>query len=180
MTTAANCTIRGYTIAALIASLAMAVTGVSSGTPLPSSNRTGSTPGYAAYESTLVFSAGNTNRRHKSCKWCAWSGGGIARARPTFVATATPALFEFATLTTVPSSASPIDEPADVSKVLATNIAFVGDRKVTPVRFVGAVISRLESGMNWRSNSFSIAGSRVWSKIIKFSSTGVNVRLPLN
>jgi hypothetical protein len=41
-------------------------------------------------------------------------------------------------------------------------------------------ISALETSMKWRSNSFSIAGSRVWSKLIKFSSCGINVRLPLN
>jgi hypothetical protein len=41
-------------------------------------------------------------------------------------------------------------------------------------------ISALETSMKWRSNSFSIAGSRVWSKVIKFTSAGINVRLPLN
>ena len=60
------------------------------------------------------------------------------------------------------------------------DIAFVGDRDVAPVRSVGAVISRLETGMKWRANSFSIAGSRVWSKIIKFTSNGINLRVPLN
>ncbi len=91
-----------------------------------------------------------------------------------------PASFEFATLTAAPSGSDSSDSPADVSEILATNIVFLSDRNVTPVRFVGAVISRLETGMNWRSNAFSIAGSRIWSKVIKFSSTGVNVRLPLN
>jgi hypothetical protein len=41
-------------------------------------------------------------------------------------------------------------------------------------------ISALETSMKWRSNSFSIAGPRVWSIVIKFSSGGINVRLPLN
>jgi hypothetical protein len=40
-------------------------------------------------------------------------------------------------------------------------------------------LSMFETPMKWRS-SFSIAGSRVWSKVIKFSSNGINVRLPLN
>ena len=173
--------LRGYCIAALIGALGLAVSGVSSGTAIPSDGRTvgtglvyknGSTAGYAAYVS---------HQRRQGCKWCASSGGG-ARARPISLATSSPAFFEFASLTTSPSSSSPgsIDSPADVDKILATDIAFVSDRNVTPVRFVGGVISRLESSMNWRSNAFSIAGSRVWSKIIKFSSTGVNVRLPLN
>ena len=41
-------------------------------------------------------------------------------------------------------------------------------------------IFALETSLKWRSNSFSIAGSRVWSKVIKFSSSGINVRVPLN
>jgi hypothetical protein len=41
-------------------------------------------------------------------------------------------------------------------------------------------ISALETSMKWRSNSFSIAGSRAWSKLIVFTSTSVNVRLPIN
>jgi hypothetical protein len=40
-------------------------------------------------------------------------------------------------------------------------------------------LSKFETPIEWRS-SFSIAGSRVWSKVIKFSSNGINVRLPLN
>jgi hypothetical protein len=40
-------------------------------------------------------------------------------------------------------------------------------------------ISMFETPIKWRS-SFSIAGSRVWSKVVKFSSNGINVRLPLN
>jgi hypothetical protein len=168
-----NWDILGYCIAALTASLAMAVSGVSSAAPIPSSTRAvASTTGYTAYVSTLPFVSG--------CKWCAWSDGGGARARPTSVARTFPALFELATLTPAPSSSKPSDSPTEVSKILAADIAFVGDKNVTPVRFVGAAISRLATGMNWRSNAFSIAGSRVWSKIIRFSSTGINVRLPLN
>jgi hypothetical protein len=173
-----NSGVRGYSIAALIASIAMGVTSMSSGNPIPWNGRTvgtglvyktGSTAGYAAYVS---------RQRNKGCRWCAWRGA--SRARPISLATTFPALFEFTALTTAPSSSDSIDSPADVAEILATDIAFVSDRNVTPVRFVGSVISRLETGMNWRSNAFSIAGSRAWSKIIKFSSTGVNVRLPLN
>jgi hypothetical protein len=40
-------------------------------------------------------------------------------------------------------------------------------------------VARFETPIQWQS-SFSIAGSRVWSKFIKFSRTGINVRLPLN
>lgn len=38
----------------------------------------------------------------------------------------------------------------------------------------------LETSMKWRSNSFSVAGSRNWSKLIVFTSTSINVRLPIN
>jgi hypothetical protein len=41
-------------------------------------------------------------------------------------------------------------------------------------------ISALETSMKWRSNSLNIAGSREWSKLIVFTSTSINVRLPLN
>jgi hypothetical protein len=40
-------------------------------------------------------------------------------------------------------------------------------------------ISRFETPIKWQS-SFSIAGSRVWSKFIHASRSGLNVRLPLN
>ena len=38
----------------------------------------------------------------------------------------------------------------------------------------------LETSMKWRSNSFSVAGSRNWSKLIVCTSTSINVRLPIN
>jgi hypothetical protein len=40
-------------------------------------------------------------------------------------------------------------------------------------------ISRFEPSIKWGS-SFSIAGSRVWSKVFEFSGSGINIRLPLN
>ena len=190
--------IRSHFIAALTASLAMGVTGVAgatagaaaAGAPVPSANqtldlahnaRTGGTAGYAAYVASVRFSAGRAHQRNKGCNWCAVSGEARrARALPASAIMTVPTSFEFTTLTAAPAESNAIDSPADVSEILATDIAFVSDRNVTPVRFVGRVISRLETGMNWRSNAFSIAGSRVWSKVIKFSSTGVNVRLPLN
>jgi len=190
--------ISSHFIAALIASLALGVTGVAgatagaaaAGAPVASAKqtldlahnaRTGGAAGYAAYVSSVRFSAARAHQRDKGCNWCSGSGGAHrARALPASVAMTVPTNFEFATLTAAPSESIAIDSPAEVSEILATDIAFVSDRNVTPVRFVGRVISRLETGMNWRSNAFSIAGSRVWSKVIKFSSTGVNVRLPLN
>lgn len=41
-------------------------------------------------------------------------------------------------------------------------------------------ISAFETSMKWRSNSISIAGSRVWSRLIVFTSTSINVRVPIN
>jgi hypothetical protein len=43
-----------------------------------------------------------------------------------------------------------------------------------------SVMSALATSMKWRSNSFSIAGSRAWSKLIVLTSTSINVRLPIN
>jgi hypothetical protein len=191
--------IRSHSIAALIASLAMGVTGVAgataggttaTATPIASATYTldlahngknGRAQGYAAYVSSVRFSADKAHQRNKGCNWCALSAGAHrARALPTSATMTVPASFEFTTLTAAPSGSNAIDSPADVSEILATDVAFESDRNVTPVRFVGRVISRLETGMNWRSNAFSIAGSRVWSKIIKFTSTGVNVQVPLN
>jgi hypothetical protein len=40
-------------------------------------------------------------------------------------------------------------------------------------------VSRFGTAIKWRS-SFSIAGSRVWSRVIDFSNNGIRVRLPLN
>lgn len=56
-----------------------------------------------------------------------------------------------------PASPIPRDEPS-----LATN--------VTP---------RFQTRITWQSG-FNLAGSRVWTKVIKFSSNGINIRLPLN
>jgi len=41
-------------------------------------------------------------------------------------------------------------------------------------------ISALETSMILRSSSRNIAGSRTWSKLIVFTSTSINVRLPIN
>jgi hypothetical protein len=49
-----------------------------------------------------------------------------------------------------------------------------------PVPAVSQTVSALETSMKWRSNSFSVAGSRVWSKLFVFTSTSINVRLPIN
>jgi hypothetical protein len=40
-------------------------------------------------------------------------------------------------------------------------------------------IPRFQTPITWQSG-FSIAGSRAWTKVIKFSSNGINIRLPLN
>jgi hypothetical protein len=39
--------------------------------------------------------------------------------------------------------------------------------------------SIFQTRITWQSG-FSLAGSRVWTKVIKFSSNGINIRLPLN
>jgi len=38
---------------------------------------------------------------------------------------------------------------------------------------------RFQTPITWQSG-FIIAGSRAWTKVIKFSSNGINIRLPLN
>lgn len=40
--------------------------------------------------------------------------------------------------------------------------------------------SPLETSTKWSSNSRNIAGSRTWSKLIVFTSTSINLRVPLN
>ena len=120
--------------------------------------KNGNAAGYSANLSPLLFSVGNVHQRNKDCKWCAWRGSGFA---------ATSSLVRG----TVPTTASGF---------LVTDIAFVSTRNVSPLWIVGPSISGLETGMKWRSSSFSIAGSRVWSKVIKFTSTGVALRVPLN
>jgi len=41
-------------------------------------------------------------------------------------------------------------------------------------------LSALATAMKLRSGSWNIAGSRDWSKLIVFTSTSINVRLPIN
>lgn len=176
--------IRGYFSAALIASLAMAVTGVSGATALDAA---------ASGRPIASFSqGGNIHAWNKGCKGCAWSDGapgvrsdnarGAALARPTLTAMTVPASFEFGSLGAAASSLNSTAASTDVLGILATDIVPVSANSATspPVQFAGTVTTSLRSRTTWRSNSFSIAGSRIWSKIIKFSSTGVNVRLPLN
>jgi hypothetical protein len=187
-------------MAALIVTVAMGITGVSgatalslaaSGTPIPSTSRAvGNTAAYPDFLSRMAFFAGKFQQRNMGCSWCTWSGNafggrshqsrGSAARRPTSAALVVPAFFEFAPLTTAPSTQNSIAASTDVAEMPAMNIAFVSDKNPSPAEFAGTVVATLETGTSWRSNSFSIAGSRIWSKIIKFSSHGINVRVPLN
>jgi hypothetical protein len=174
----------GYSGATLIASLAMAITGVSGATAV----------GAAAIVRPMSFfsPAGNTHACNKGYEWCAWSGSTLglrshpvraaASARPNSVAMMMPASFKFASLTALAPSSSSTAASTDVLGVLATDLAPVStsSARLPPVEFAGTVTTSLENRTTWRSNVFSIAGSRIWSKVIKFSSTGVNVRVPLN
>ena len=152
--------------------------------------KNGSTAGYSANVSLRLFSAGKVRQQNKGCKWCGSSGDawgatnnlarGGAPARPTTPVMTASMCSATATLKTAPSSSNSIAAPTNTSGIPVANIAFVSANNVIPVRIVGTGISGLETGMKWRSSSFSIAGSRVWSKLIIFGSNGINVRLPLN
>jgi hypothetical protein len=182
--TTTNRGIVGYSGAALIASLAMAITGVSGATAVGAAA--------IARPISLFSQAGNTHTCNKGYKWCAWSGSALglrshqiratASARPNSVAKMMPASFNFANLTAVAPSSSSTTASTDVLGVLATDLPPVSTTSASlpPVEFAGIVTTSLETRTTWRSNAFSIAGSRIWSKVIKFSSTGVNVRVPLN
>jgi hypothetical protein len=150
----------------------------------------GNTAGDAAHVSPLLFSAGTGRQRNKGCKWCAWKGSGFgatnsltrgtASAHSTGPAVMVSTSFAPAPLKTGPSRAIATGGPADGSGSLVAAAASVSTNHVSPVRNVGTGISGLATGMRWRSNSFSIAGSRIWSKVIKFTDTGVALRVPLN
>jgi hypothetical protein len=179
-----NRSIRHCSNAVLIASLAMAVTGVSGATAIGGAASSGPIP--------LFSQPGNTHPWNKGCNWCALSGSALgvrshrgrraASAHPTSVAMLIPTSFEFASLRAAASSPNSTAASTDVLGILATDIAPVSatSPSLPPVEFAGTVTTSLQNRTTWRSNAFSIAGSRIWSKIIKFSSTGVNVRLPLN
>ncbi len=75
--------------------------------------------------------------------------------------------------------------------VLAFTLALAGTRVAgaaavsplaadTPIPEATQTVSALEASMKWRSNSVNVAGSRNWSKLIVFTSTSINVRLPIN
>jgi hypothetical protein len=75
--------------------------------------------------------------------------------------------------------------------VLAFTLALAGTRVAsaaavsplaagTPIPVATQTVSALEASMKWRSNSINVAGSRNWSKLIVFTSTSINVRLPIN
>jgi hypothetical protein len=182
--TRTNRGIVGYSIAAVIASLAMAITGVSGATAVGAAAIARPMPSFSQ--------AGNTHACDKGYQWCAWSGSALgvrshqiraaASVRPNSVAIMMPTSFEFASLTAVAPSSSSTAASTDVLGVLARDLVPVSTTSASlpPVEFAGAVTTSLETRTTWRSNAFSIAGSRIWSKVIKFSSTGVNVRLPLN
>jgi hypothetical protein len=186
MRTERNWQIRGRFLAAV--TVAMAVTGVAGATTTSAS--ASGTKFLAANVSTPHFSGGKTLQRNKACKWCAWTGSAFgttntlaragAPARRTLPARIALASFTLPSPTTAQVSSDSIVDTTDVSGIPAADITGVSTNDVGPVRFVGTGISALETGMKWRSSSFSIAGSRVWSKIIKFSTTGINIRLPLN
>jgi hypothetical protein len=180
--------IRRRSLTGLTFSLAMAFTGVAGATAV--SAPASGTKFVSANVTTLHFSGGKTPQRNKACKWCAWTGSAfgttntLARAGAPAQRTLPPRIastsFTLPSPTTPSLSSDSIADSTDVSGIPAADIAIVSTNNVGPVRFVGTGISALESGMKWRSSSFNIAGSRVWSTIIKFSSTGINIRLPLN
>jgi len=132
----------------------------------------GNVPEYSASLYRLHLSGGGLHRRNKVCRGCAWRGNNMATAVALSSRPATADLTSFTML-----SDSPVDTlivpRSDVSDVLVAE-------KVDALRLAGTGIAGLEGALIWRANSFSIAGSRVWSKIIKFSSSGINVRVPLN
>jgi hypothetical protein len=153
-------------------------------------SKDGNTAGYAAHVSPLLFSAGAARQRNKGCKWCAWRGSGFgatnsltrgtASARSTRRAAMVSTSFVPTPSRTGPSSANASDAQDDVSAILVADAASASTNNVGAVRNAGTGISALATGMRWRSNSFSIAGSRIWSKVIKFTDTGVALRVPLN
>jgi hypothetical protein len=170
--------------AALIASLAMAVTGVSGATAVGAAA--------SGRPIALLSQSDSTDPWNNGCNWCACSGSalgvsrhrtrGAASARPTSAAMIIPTSFEFDSLGAAASSLNSTAASTDVLGILAADIVPVSTISPgsIPVEFAGTVTTSLETRTTWRSNSFSIAGSRIWSKIVKFSSTGINVRLPLN
>jgi hypothetical protein len=195
------------TMAASTVAGATALSAPAASTPIPSTNqmmgagyttwsrsggvyKDGNTAGYAAQVSPLLFSAGTGRQRNKGCKWCAWRGSGFgatnslarggAPTRSTRPAVMVLTSFAPAPSKTGPSSAVVTDFPADGTGSPVADAASVSTNNVIPVRNVGTGISGLEAGMRWRSNAFSIAGSRIWSKVIQFTDTGVALRVPLN
>lgn len=202
-----SCRVRGQSLAALSFTFVLAAAGVAgattvrtSATPIsiPSIRQMGSAghslwslgggvvhsdakaAGYSAYLHRLRFSAGKTRRRSNGCTDCTWRGNNIASA----VALALPSSPAAATLTSFALPTPPLRNfilsPADASGVLVADLVLVSTGDPTPVRVAGTSIPGLQGGLIWRSSSFSIAGSRVWSKLIKFTSRGINVRVPLN
>jgi hypothetical protein len=176
--------IRDYCGAVLITCVAMAVSGVSGATTVGAAGSGRPNPSFSQ--------TSNTNPWNKGCNWCLRGGSALgmrshqarsaASARPTAVAMFIPTSFEFANLETAASSSNSTAASTDVLGILAADIVPVSTISPgsIPVEFAGTVTTSLETRTTWRSNSFSIAGSRIWSKIVKFSSTGINVRLPLN
>ena len=136
--------------------------------------------GYSAYLDRHRFSAGKTRRRSNGCRNCTWRGNNMANA----VALALLSSPAAATLTSfalpVPPQRNLVLSPADAPGVLIAGLVFVSTEDPMPVRVAGTSIPGLQGGLIWRSSSFSIAGSRVWSKLIQFTSCGINVRVPLN
>jgi hypothetical protein len=164
--------ILGHFLAALTCMLALAATGVANGTPIPSASQ--------------IMGAGH-NVWTRDCKWCAWRGSelgasndlarGVARARAATPVMTAPMSYASATLQMALSNWNSVAAPTDASGILLAGIAFVSTNNVSSVRITGPGISGLETGVKWRS---SIAGSPLWSRLIRFSSSCINLRLPLN
>jgi hypothetical protein len=135
--------------------------------------------GYSASLYQLRSSGGAIHRQSKDCRGCAWHGNnaGSAVALSSRLATA-----NLASLTALPNPPETtfIVAKNDLPAVSLADIVFVSGEDADAVRFAGASFTSLEGDLVWRSSSFSVAGSRIWSKLIKFSSSGINVRVPLN
>jgi hypothetical protein len=87
--------------------------------------------------------------------------------------------------TPIPLISQTVDEWRNLSPPLLSRCAIDGCALISGVlgemnTLARTSASALETSMKWQSSSFSIAGSRSWSKLIVFTSTSINLRLPLN
>jgi aryl-phospho-beta-D-glucosidase BglC (GH1 family) len=121
---------------------------------------------------------GTVYQENTSCQWYEDSGTVAVPAWTGPVAAPTGVTLPTCTPPTTTATPPPVTGGFGIQ---VAGSKFVSSKDGSPVQIVGANVSGLETGFNWRWGSFQTAGVGFWKTVLNWNGSGINtVRLPLN